>query len=86
LSLSRPDIAAKMVDKKAEALQEALKDPETPNRILTNCPSCVQGLGRQAPLGIRTKHIAVELAEKTGGLGWKDEAKKLFMKAEPVNF
>jgi D-lactate dehydrogenase (cytochrome) len=86
LSLSRPDISCKMVERKGEALQEALKNPQAPHRILTNCPSCIQGLGRQAPLGIRAKHIAVELAEKTGGLGWKDETKKLFKKAEPVNF
>lgn len=86
LSLSRPDIGCKMVERKAEALEEALRNPEAPRCVLTNCPSCLQGLGRQASLGITAQHIAVELAEKTGGPNWKKEAKKLLSKAEAVNF
>jgi Fe-S oxidoreductase len=86
LSLSRPDIACNMVERKSEALQDILKSNDAPRRILTNCPSCVQGLGRQASLGIQARHIAVELAEKTGGRDWKKEAQKLLSKAESVQF
>ena len=90
LALSRPDLSGKMLDRKAEALREALgavppaagKNPV----MLTNCPSCVQGLGRQEALGVGTKHMAVELAEKTGGMVWKKKLAKALAAAEVVNF
>ena len=34
--------------------------------ILTNCPSCVQGLGRNEPQGFAPKHLAVALAVQRG--------------------
>ena len=90
LALSRPDLSGKMLDRKAEALGEALgavlpaagKDPV----MLTNCPSCVQGLGRQERLGVRAKHMAVELAEKTGGRDWMKNLAGALAAAEVVNF
>lgn len=86
LALSRPDIGAKMSERKGLALQEALQAKDAPRCVLTNCPSCIQGLGRQAALGIHPRHIAVELAEKTGGKDWKKEAEALIARAEIVNF
>jgi Fe-S oxidoreductase len=71
LSLSRPDIANAMLHRKAAALREAMTNGEAV--ILTNCPSCLQGLGRNTALGIRPRHIAVELAEKLSGPDWQQK-------------
>ncbi|MFH1156757.1 MAG: DUF3683 domain-containing protein [Pseudomonadota bacterium] len=75
LALSRPDIAGAMLERKKEAINtiRAHAGPGSPEKILTNCPSCIQGLGRQQSLGIRAVHLAVELAELTGGSLWEKE-------------
>jgi FAD/FMN-containing dehydrogenase/Fe-S oxidoreductase len=85
LSLSRPDITGKMLDRKAEALHSAVAAGRQGRTLLTNCPSCIQGLGRNEAIGYRTRHIAVELAERTGGREWKKELKGMLRKAEVVN-
>jgi FAD/FMN-containing dehydrogenase/Fe-S oxidoreductase len=69
MSLSRPDISDKMRHRKREALAEA-NPARAKTTLLTNCPSCVQGLGRNRDLGVRPKHLAVELAEKLSGKDW----------------
>jgi len=69
LALSRPDITDAMLHRKREALRETLDGPAT---ILTNCPSCLQGLGRNAAMGLTTRHIAVLLAESHSGPAWQD--------------
>ena len=48
LALSRPDITDAMLHRKTEALKEALRTRPAGAMILTNCPSCLQGLGRNA--------------------------------------
>ena len=85
LSLSRPDIAAQMLAKKAEAFR-ATGDSQKPGqrRVLTNCPSCMQGLGRQP--GIDSEHLAVALAESVSGDGWRKEMDGLMNRAEIVNY
>ncbi len=71
LSLSRPDITDSMLHRKRDALKEAIAHG-APVTILTNCPSCVQGLGRNRDMGVEAKHIAVVLAEKCSGPDWMD--------------
>jgi Fe-S oxidoreductase len=71
LSLSRPDISDAMLHRKREALAEAMPDIGTAT-VLTNCPSCVQGLGRSRDLGVRPQHLAVVLAEKISGRAWME--------------
>jgi FAD/FMN-containing dehydrogenase/Fe-S oxidoreductase len=83
LALSRPDIAAKMLDRKARVLSGALASRRP---VLTNCPSCLQGLGRQRTLGVEPRHIAVELARRAGGERWERELGHLVRGAEAVNF
>ena len=85
LSLSRPDIAAQMLAKKASAFHEigASHKPGL-RRVLTNCPSCMQGLGRQP--GVEPEHLAVALAESVGGIGWQKEMDALMKRAEIVNY
>jgi len=72
LSLSRPDIADAMLHRKKVALKEALSASASDQAVvLTNCPSCLQGLGRNAALGLRPRHIVVELAERLSGPDWQ---------------
>jgi FAD/FMN-containing dehydrogenase/Fe-S oxidoreductase len=93
LALSRPDISSKMLDRKAIAIKSAIEPRSDHPLVLTNCPSCLQGLGRlsstagrSTALGIRPRHIAVELARRVGGDHWKQEFTDLVKSAEAVNF
>lgn len=86
LSLSRPDITGDMLDRKARAIREALagRAPGTP--ILTHCPACLTGLGRNARLGAVPRHVTVHLATRAGGPGWRDELQPWLDRAEVVTF
>lgn len=86
LSLSRPDITHNMLDRKARAAVDALDGQPRGIAMLTNCPSCLQGLGRNARLGFTPRHIAVHLATRAGGPKWKDEFNRLVANAETVTF
>ncbi|WP_076790192.1 DUF3683 domain-containing protein [Chlorobium sp. KB01] len=85
LSLSRPDITDSMLHRKRDAIEESRKHTES-RVILTNCPSCVQGLGRNLDLGIEPLHIVVALAEKLSGTGWRDLMLNQASKASRVTF
>jgi hypothetical protein len=54
--------------------------------VLTNCPSCLQGLGRSRDLGITPEHIAVALAEKHSGPEWKKKFLVQAGRASVVSF
>ncbi len=86
LSMSRPDITDSMLHKKRAALGEALRERPAGARILTNCPSCVQGLGRNLPMGVETRHVAVALAEKISGTGWLERFRERAQQAHAVRF
>ncbi len=86
LAMSRPDIAYNMLDKKTISVKKALEGRKNDNVMLTNCPSCLQGLGRNAGLGVKPRHMAEELAVRTGGKGWEKELKVLLGTAEAINF
>lgn len=85
LALSRPDIAHKMLTRKEAALAAAV-DAAHPAPLVTNCPSCLQGLARNAHLGSRPEHLAVVLARSTGGKNWQDTLAAAMARAEVVNF
>jgi FAD/FMN-containing dehydrogenase/Fe-S oxidoreductase len=85
LALSRPDITDGMLHRKREALAEA-RQPGTDPVVLTNCPSCLQGLGRNRPLGFRPKHLAVALAETLSGPGWLEAFRREGAAAQRVRF
>ena len=72
LALSRPDITSAMLHRKRAALAEARAGRPDQTVLLTNCPSCLTGLGRNRDLGIEPRHIAVELARALSGPGWLD--------------
>ena len=85
LALSRPDITDSMLHRKREALKESMHGAESAT-ILTNCPSCVQGLGRNLDMGVKPKHIAVALAEKHSGPDWMERFLAQAAKATAVMF
>jgi FAD/FMN-containing dehydrogenase/Fe-S oxidoreductase len=85
LALSRPDITDSMLQRKREALKETMHSTEKAT-ILTNCPSCVQGLGRNIDMGVDPKHIAVALAEKHSGNEWMERFLMQAAKATAVIF
>jgi FAD/FMN-containing dehydrogenase/Fe-S oxidoreductase len=66
LALSRPDITDHMRVRKQTALN-TLK-PQANQKILTHCPSCLQGLGRLS--NATPVHLAQELAVLAGGARW----------------
>ena len=87
LSISRPDIANAMLNRKREALREALPGAgKGQTAILTNCPSCVQGLGRNRDLGLDPQHIAIAMAEKLSGAAWMERFKQQAQQAVAFNF
>ncbi len=86
LALSRPDITDAMLHRKTEALKEALRTRPAGAMILTNCPSCLQGLGRNAGLGLTPRHIAVDLAERLTGEGWEDDLRRQVSRARAIHF
>jgi len=86
LSLSRPDITDSMLHRKAEALRHAVAARPPGTVILTNCPSCVQGLGRNASIGAAPRHIAVELASRVSGEGWQERFRQQAAQAKAVRF
>ncbi|WP_300458561.1 DUF3683 domain-containing protein [Desulfobacula sp.] len=93
LALSRPDITNGMLERKKNALEkEILKKqtdqqengPSTFHKILTNCPSCLQGLGRHQR--ITPVHLAQELAFLKGGENWEKKFNTLVRNNEVVTF
>lgn len=86
LSLSRPDITDNMLHRKREALRASLAGAAGPSVVLTNCPSCVQGLGRNRALGFEARHLAVALAERVSGPDWQKKAVSDAARASAVDF
>jgi Fe-S oxidoreductase len=86
LALSRPDIAGAMLDRKRAALAEALATRPGEQVVLTNCPSCMQGLGRNAAMGVVPRHVAVELARGISGATWMEAFEAQAARAVAVRF
>ena len=86
LALSRPDITDAMLHRKRAALREAVADRPGGAVILTNCPSCLQGLGRNTATGAAPRHLAVELAQALSGEGWPEVLRARAARAQTVRF
>jgi D-lactate dehydrogenase (cytochrome) len=85
LALSRPDITDSMLHRKRETIMEVMHGKKKAV-ILTNCPSCVQGLGRNLDLGIEPRHIIVELAELQSGEGWMEIMRAQVSRGSVISF
>jgi Fe-S oxidoreductase len=78
---SRPDIATQVKFRKQEELVKGMEkmgltvgEPEMPVKILTSCPSCLQGLARYGDdTGITADYIVVEMAKHILGENWMQE-------------
>jgi len=86
LSFSRPDISEAMRQRKEVGINQVQKEFVGTKKLLTNCPSCLQGLGRQTKTQTKPVHIAVELATQLGGPNWQKELKSLILKPEQITF
>ena len=80
LAASRADISTQVrfrkqaeIEKGAAALREG-SVPGTPVKILTSCPSCLQGLSRYSDDGdIEADYIVIEIAKTLLGENWMPE-------------
>jgi Fe-S oxidoreductase len=79
LAVARPDISTQVrfrkqeeIEKGAAALRANAADPV---KILTSCPSCLQGLSRYANDGggVEADYIVVEIAKHLLGENWMPE-------------
>jgi Fe-S oxidoreductase len=86
LALSRPDITDAMLHRKRAALDDALRERPEARVMLTNCPSCLQGLGRHPALPLEVRHVAVELALAASGRGWEERFAERAGRAVAIRF
>ncbi|WP_047249241.1 DUF3683 domain-containing protein [Chromobacterium subtsugae] len=77
---SRPDIATQVRARKEEEINKNLQaltggqPPAQPVKILTSCPSCLQGLSRyNDDTGTEADYIVVEIAKHLLGQNWLPE-------------
>ena len=79
LAVTRPDISTQVRFRKQEEMQKAvaaLRDQgnEGPVKILTSCPSCLQGLSRyRDDTGVQADYVVVEIARHVLGENWMAE-------------
>ena len=80
-AVARPDIATQVKMRKQEELEKGMEKlgltpgaPEQEVKILTSCPSCLQGLSRYGEdTGVSADYIVVEMAKHILGEDWMRE-------------
>jgi FAD/FMN-containing dehydrogenase/Fe-S oxidoreductase len=80
-AVARPDIATQVKFRKQEELEKSMHNmgltvgnPEQAVKILTSCPSCLQGLSRYGDdTGIEADYIVVEMAKHILGENWMQD-------------
>jgi len=76
LAVASPAIAGKIRARKEEEMAKAKAQLEVKEdaKILTSCPSCLQGLARlEDETGVKADYIVVELAKRLHGEAWQDD-------------
>ncbi|MDH4149656.1 MAG: DUF3400 domain-containing protein, partial [Betaproteobacteria bacterium] len=79
LAVTRPDISTQVRFRKEEEMRrgaEKLRADGTTDKIkiLTSCPSCLQGLARyDADTGVEADYIVVEMARHLLGASWMED-------------
>jgi FAD/FMN-containing dehydrogenase/Fe-S oxidoreductase len=76
LALTRPDISTQVRFSKEESLRKGMAalPGEGPVKVLTSCPSCLQGLARfEDDTGAQADYIVVEMARRLLGENWMPE-------------
>jgi Fe-S oxidoreductase len=84
LALSRPDIAAAMFARKRERLTGMVDGRHPAPKLITNCPACLNGLGRQRKAVCR--HMAVAMADAVAQDDWRQWTAHRLAAAELVRF
>jgi len=80
-AVARPDIATQVKMRKQEELEKGMEKlgltpgaPEQDVKILTSCPSCLQGLSRYGEdTGVTADYIVVEMAKHILGESWMQD-------------
>ncbi|MDC0423169.1 FAD/FMN-binding oxidoreductase [Methylophilaceae bacterium] len=79
-AVSRPDIASQVKMRKQEEIEKGIRklpkviDEKLPIKILTSCPSCLQGLARYGDdTNTTADYIVVELAKNNLGNQWLEQ-------------
>jgi len=78
-AIDRPDIASQVKMRKQEEIKKGVEkisssNSESPIKILTSCPSCLQGLQRYGDdTNTTADYIVVELAKNNLGDNWLEE-------------
>ena len=76
LAVSRPDISTQVRFRKQEEIEKGakqlrLQQSDLPVKLLTSCPSCLQGLSRyEEDAEIKAEYIVVEMARHILGENW----------------
>jgi Fe-S oxidoreductase len=76
LAISRPDVSTQVRFRKQEEMRKGVeairaKQSEGDIKILTSCPSCLQGLSRyRDDTGVEADYIVVEMARHLLGADW----------------
>jgi len=78
LALTRPDISTQVRFRKQEEMQRGAaklrENGDGPLKILTSCPSCLQGLARFTPdSAVEADYIVVEMARHLLGKNWMED-------------
>jgi FAD/FMN-containing dehydrogenase/Fe-S oxidoreductase len=78
LSVTRPDISTQVRFRKEEEMRRGAaklrEDGDGPLKILTSCPSCLQGLARFTPdTAVEADYIVVEMARHLLGANWMEQ-------------
>jgi len=84
LALSRPDIAAAMFERKQAGLQAGDDGAFRQAPLITNCPACITGLGRQR--SVAPMHMAVIMAHALGKTNWMHWVAQQLACAESIRF
>ena len=75
LAMTRPDISTQVRFSKEESLNRSMKEIHAETvKVLTSCPSCLQGLARfEDDTGAQADYIVVEMARRLLGENWLPE-------------
>ena len=71
LAVTRPDISTQIRFRKQEEIAKEVAGSTEPVKVLTSCPSCLQGLSRyNEETGVTADYIVVEMARHLLGENW----------------
>jgi FAD/FMN-containing dehydrogenase/Fe-S oxidoreductase len=75
LAMTRPDVSTQVRFSKEESLRKSMAQMKAEQvKVLTSCPSCLQGLARfEDDTGAQADYIVVELARRLLGENWMPE-------------